>query len=136
MSSEESKQVAARAAQALFNDHDLDQIPELFADDFVDHGAPEGAPQGPAGQRAKVAAFIAAFPDLHISYSHQIAEGDLVAGRFVLTGTHQGEFAGIAPTGNTISLEGHDLLRVENGKIVEHWTAMDSAVLMAQLGQS
>lgn len=136
MSSEESKQVVARAAQAIFNDHDLDQIPDLYAADFVDHGAPEGAPQGPSGQRAKVEAFLAAFPDLHISYSHQIAEGDLVAGRFVITGTHQGEFAGIPATGNTISLEGQDLLRVENGKIVEHWTVMDSAVLMAQLGQS
>jgi steroid delta-isomerase-like uncharacterized protein len=136
MSSLQSKQVVARAAQVIFNDHDLDQIPELYAPDFIDHGAPDGAPQGPDGQRAKVEAFIAAFPDLHLSYSHQIAEDDLVAGRFVITGTHDGEFAGIAATGNTISLEGHDLLRVENGKIIEHWTMMDSAVLMHQLGQT
>ena len=54
----------------------------------------------------------------------------------MITGNHDGEFAGIAATGNTISLEGHDLLRVENGKIVEHWTMMDSAVLMHQLGQT
>lgn len=134
MSTSESKQIASRAAQALFNDKDLSQVDTLFAESFVDHSAPEGAPQGRAGQRAKVEAFIAAFPDLQITYTHQIAEGDLVSGRFVLRGTHQGDFAGVAATGNAISVVGHDLLRITDGLIVEHWTVIDSAELMRQLG--
>lgn len=135
MSSQESKQVVARAAQGIFNDKDLSLIEVLYASDFVDHSVPDGAPQGTEGQRAKVEGFIAAFPDLELTYSHQIAEGDMVAGRFMLTGTHLGDFAGIAPTGNAISLVGHDLLRVADGQITEHWTVMDSAELMGQLGQ-
>ena len=46
------------------------------------------------------------FPDLKITYSHQIAEGDMIAGRFTLTGTHQGDFGGIAATGKQISVTG------------------------------
>lgn len=134
MSIEDAKQVAASAVQTIFNDQDLTRINEFFAPDFIDHSAPEGAPQGPEGQRAKVEAFIAAFPDLKISYLHQVAEGDLVAGHYVLTGTHLGDFAGLAATENTISLEGHDLLRISGGQIVEHWTKMDSAELLQQLG--
>ena len=99
MSSEENKQVAVRAVQVIFNDKDLSQIETFFAPDFVDHTAAAGAPQGPNGQRAKVEAFVAAFPDLEIRYTHRVAEGDLVAGRYVLTGTHLGDFAGIAATG-------------------------------------
>ena len=79
-------------------------------------------------------AFIAAFPDLQITYTHQIAEGDLASGRFVLSGTHGADFAGVDATGNTISLVGHDLLRVTDGRIVEHWAVIDSAELMRQLG--
>lgn len=136
MSAQDAKQVAAAGVQAVFNDKDLVRIEEFFAADFIDHSAPEGAPQGPEGQRAKVEAFIAAFPDLQISYLHQVAEGDLVAGHYVLTGTHLGDFAGIAPTKNAISLEGHDLLRISGGQIVEHWTKMDSAELLQQLDQT
>lgn len=136
MTAEDIKQVAADAVQAVFNDKDLSQIERYFAADFVDHTAPEGAPQGTEGQRLKLEAFIGAFPDMHLRYTHHVAEGDLVAGRYVLTATHLGDFAGIAATGNTVSVTGHDLLRIADGKIVEHWTVMDSADLMGQLGQS
>jgi len=131
-----TSQVAALAVETIFNDKDLTRVEEFFASDFVDHSAADGAPQGAEGQRAKVEAFVAAFPDLQITYTHQVAEGDMVAGRYLLTGTHRGDFAGIEPTGNSISLVGHDLLRIAEGKIVEHWTVMDSAELMQQLGQS
>jgi len=130
----DNKQLTARAVEEVFNDKNLSAIEEFFAPDFVDHSAAEGAPPGTAGQHAKVAAFIAAFPDLRISYNHQVAEGDLVAGHYTLTGTHLGDFSGVPATGSAISLEGHDLLRVSDGKIVEHWTAMDSGELMRQLG--
>ena len=133
MSAQNPKEIAAAAVQAIFNDKDLSRVEEFFAPDFVDHSAPPGAPQGPTGQRAKVEAFIAAFPDLQINYLHSVAEGDLVAGHYVVTGTHLGDFAGMAPTNNAVSIEGHDLLRITDGQIVEHWTKMDSAELLEQL---
>lgn len=128
--------MTAAAVQSVFNERDLSRVEEFFAADFIDHNAPEGAPQGPGGQRAKVEAFVAAFPDLQIRYLHQVAEGDLVAGHYLLTGTHLGEFAGIEATNNAISLEGHDPLRISGGQIVEHWTKMDSAELLQQLSQA
>lgn len=134
MAPTDNKQLTARAVEQVFNDKNLSAIDEFFAPDFLDHSAADGAPPDTEGQHAKVAAFVAAFPDLRIPYDHQVAEGDLVAGHYTLTGTHLGDFAGVAATGNAISLEGHDLLPVSDGKIVEHWTVMDSGELMRQLG--
>lgn len=78
--------------------------------------------------------FTNAFPDLHLTYAFLIAEGDLVGGRFTLTGTHQGDFAGGHATGKAVSVSGHDFLRVVNGKVVEHWVEMDMLGMMQQLG--
>ena len=58
----------------------------------------------------------------------------MIAGRFTLTGTHQGDFAGIPATARQISVTGHDQLRVTEGKIAEHWVEMDMLGLMQQLG--
>ena len=81
-----------------------------------------------------IGAFIDAFPDLQLTYEFQVAENDFVAGRFVLSGTHQGEFGGIAPTGRSVRVTGHDLLRLRDGKVCEHWLELDTLSLMQQLG--
>ena len=78
--------------------------------------------------------FTSAFPDLKITHEHLIAEGDMVGGRFTLTGTHQGDFAGIPATGNQVSVTGHDFARLTGGKVVEHWVEMDTLGMMQQLG--
>jgi predicted ester cyclase len=75
-----------------------------------------------------------AFPDYHGTNEIQIAEGDLVANRFVFHGTHRGEFMGIAPTGREVTFEGLSLDRVVDGKIVENWVEMDLEVILEQLG--
>jgi predicted ester cyclase len=65
------------------------------------------------------------FPDLSISVEDVMAEGDLVAARVVMRGTHRGEFQGIAPTGKRVEVRAMDMFRVSNGKIVEHWGHAD-----------
>lgn len=71
-----------------------------------------------------------------MSFGRQSAEGDPVAGHYVLTGTHLGDFAGIVATNDSISLEVHDLLRISGGQIVEHWTKIDSPELLQQLSKT
>ena len=131
---ERGKDVVRRGVDAIFNLKQLDAIDDLYTEDFIDHSAPPGLPAGIEGARAKITAFITAFPDLQLTYEYMIAEDDFVAGRFVLTGTHQGEFGGIPATGNAVRVTGHDLLRLRDEKVSEHWLELDTLGLMQQLG--
>jgi len=63
-----------------------------------------------------------------------IAEGDLVVGRYVFRGTHQGEFYGIPSTGQQVTVPNIHICRVENGKIVEHWGNGDDLGMLQQFG--
>ncbi len=78
--------------------------------------------------------FASAFPDARFTIDDMIAEGDRVATKKTFTGTHQGPFAGIPPTGNRVTLTYVDILRVRDGRIVEHWLSMDQLSFMQQLG--
>lgn len=131
---ERNKGAFMRGVKEVFNDRNLEYIDELYTVDVVDHSAPPGLPEGIEGARLKLQMFTTALPDLHLSYDHLIAEGDLVAGHFTLTGTHLGDFGGIPPTGAPVKVTGHDFARIRDGKISEHWVEMDSLTLMQQLG--
>jgi steroid delta-isomerase-like uncharacterized protein len=65
------------------------------------------------------------FPDLSITIEDVMAEGDRVAARVVMRGTHRGEFQGITPTGKRVEVRAIDMFRISNGKIVEHWGHAD-----------
>jgi steroid delta-isomerase-like uncharacterized protein len=69
-----------------------------------------------------MAAFIAAFPDQQHTVEELIAEGDKVMPRLVIRGTHQGAFNGIPPTDKSVMITAINILRIEHGKIVEHYT--------------
>lgn len=78
--------------------------------------------------------FKAGFPDLHATVETAIAEGDQVATRGYITGTHKGPFMNIPPTSKSIKVTYTDIWRIENGKAVENWVQMDMLGLMQQLG--
>ncbi len=78
--------------------------------------------------------FYAAFPDARHTFEDFVAEGDKVALRFTFSGTHTGEFQGIPPTGKPVAISGSVVDRIVNGKIVEHWSLIDTMGLMQQLG--
>ena len=75
-----------------------------------------------------------AFPDLQMTIDDLIGEGDIVACRFTTTGTHQGEFMGIPPTGKRISISDYSFNRLEDKKQVETWGLSDWTTAMQQLG--
>lgn len=74
-----------------------------------------------------------AFPDLTVEVVEQFADGDRVATRKTLHGTHRGTFAGMPPTGRRVAIRVMDIVRVENGAIREHTNVVDVAGLMTQL---
>jgi predicted ester cyclase len=77
-----------------------------------------------------------AFPDLRVEIHDQIAEGDKVTTRKTVHGTHQGELMGIAPTNKRISIEVIDIVRLENGRYVEHWGVNTLPSVLVSLRQS
>ena len=111
-------------------------VDELIADDFVDHEEPfPGQPQGKEGVVFYVNAIRSAFPDLKVKTAEPaLADGNLEALHGVLTGTHQGDFVGIAPTGRNVEFGGIDIIRVQDGKVAEHWGVTDTLTLMQQIG--
>ena len=74
-----------------------------------------------------------AFPDLHITIDDLIAEGDRVAGRFTLTGTHQGTLQGVQPTGKRVAFGAMRIYRIQEAKVVETWAQQDLLGLLQQL---
>jgi predicted ester cyclase len=67
------------------------------------------------------------------TFEDLVGERDMAAARWLWNGTHRGPFAGIAPTGRTVSVRGMDFYRLARGRIAEHWDVVDEAGLMAQL---
>lgn len=116
-----------------FNQADLTVVDDLVADGFVEHEALPGLEPTKAGLRALFESFHAAFRDGKFEVDAMFAEGDTVAVRVRMTGTHEGEFMGIPATGRTIDVGVADFLRFDNGLVVEHWGVMDTGALMQQL---
>ena len=75
-----------------------------------------------------------AFPDLHITIEDLIAEGDKVVARNTVTGTHQGEYMGLPPTGKSITYNEIFIVRFANDRIAETWGVVDVLSQMRQLG--
>jgi steroid delta-isomerase-like uncharacterized protein len=132
--SEHNKQVVRRFIEEVQNKKNWDVYDELNAPDFVNLSAPPGVPNDREGGKLFLGAFLNAFPDCRFTIDEMIAEGDRVATKKTFTGTHTGEFNGIPPTGNRVSLTFVDILRLRDGKVVEHWLSMDQLSFMQQLG--
>jgi steroid delta-isomerase-like uncharacterized protein len=111
-------------------------LDETLAPDFVSYGA--GGTQNVAGAAAFkqfFLAFLAAFPDLYIDNHQTVASGNKVAVRGTLSGTHQGNFMGMAPaTGKKITWTGIAIFEIENGRCVRRWAENDDLSFMTQLG--
>ena len=74
-----------------------------------------------------------AFPDFHANIEHLIAEEDMTVLHMTWTGTHEGEFMGIPPTGKRMSIKVIDIVRIIDGKFLEHWGLTDMMTMMQQL---
>jgi steroid delta-isomerase-like uncharacterized protein len=117
-----------------WNAHDPQAVGALTAPDFVRHDASSPELVGPEAEMQFVAAAIAAFPDLHFAVNHVVADGDLVADHLTGTGTHQGEFVGIPPTGRAVRFETMETYRIADAQVAEQWVLVDMLGLLQQLG--
>ena len=130
---EQMKAATRRLYDEVFNEGKLKVAAEIIAATAVDHEEP-GAPPGPQSFTDAVLRLRTGFPDLRVTVEDMIAEDDRVCTRTTLTGTHTGDFFGIPPSGKSFSIQGMDISRFEDGKIVEHWGVTDALSLMQQIG--
>ncbi|HLT48514.1 MAG TPA: ester cyclase [Rubricoccaceae bacterium] len=112
-----------------------DAVDRLFAPDGVAHGPIDQEDRemvGPKNYLPFFRQYKGAFPDMRIEVLHAIQEGDIVAARCEVTGTHTGE--GLGPrTGRPVHIEGMTFVRIRDGQIVEAWNLFDFVTLQAQL---
>lgn len=124
-----------RLGLELWNQHDWRCHDVLHADDIVFHGGPEGMDPTLEGMHERVAEIWEAMPDSRIELFRQVAEGDLFTIHYKVTGTHEGELLGAAPTGRRIEFEVIWIYRFgSEGKIVEAWGLIDELSFLRQLG--
>jgi steroid delta-isomerase-like uncharacterized protein len=129
-----NKEIMQRFFDELFNRGDLSVADELVASDYVNHNPVPGETPGREGLKAFVAYLRATFPDLHITIEDLISAEDKVVTRMSITGTQQGEFAGVPATGKTVQVGGINIHRLRDGQIQEAWLNWDALGMMQQLG--
>ena len=130
--SEENKALGRRSWE-IINQHNPDLIDEMYTPDFVWH-EPNQDIHGSEEAKQFVGTFLEAFPDLQVTVEDEIAQGDKVVTRWTISGTHQGELMGIAPTEKQIELKGITIHRFEGDRIAEEWERYDNLGMMQQLG--
>ena len=121
-----TEEVQGKGNYALFD--------ELFADDFLDHTPQPNCTPDKPGALGLYKKLRAAFPDFHADIHWQRIDGDVVTTFKTYHGTHRGDFLGVAPTGKPIHFETVDAMRVQHGKITEHWGVANLFSLLEQLG--
>ena len=131
---EENKALFMKFVDEVMNKGNMELVDELLAPGFVEHEEmPTDLPEGREGLKVFLTMFRGAFPDLKVTVHDLIAEGDKVVARQTWRGTNEGEFMGMPATGRTVEFNVIDVLRIEDGKAVEHWGVTDQSAMMRQL---
>jgi steroid delta-isomerase-like uncharacterized protein len=126
-----------RRLHEIWSTGDVDGAGDVYAESFVGHfPATSHLPErlGLDGARQGIQRIRAAFPDWHEAIEDMVTEGNTVVTRYTSTGTHRGEFRGIAPTGRRVSLPEVSVYRVRSGKVAEQWCMLDELGRLRQLG--
>jgi steroid delta-isomerase-like uncharacterized protein len=135
MSPEENKDIVRRFQAGMmeaFRTGNLDTIQDTVHPDCV-FGMP-GMPSTVEGMKQALPAFRTAFPDIRMTLGEMLADGDSVAYRITVTGTHTGEFMGIPATGKRVTFTETHIDRIHNGLIVRHDGDWDQTGMLQQLG--
>ncbi len=129
---ERNKEAVRRFFQEIWNDGDESAIDRYLAEDAAGNDPKFGV--GRESFRRQWRKWQNAFPDIHFELEELVAEGDTVVSRWTLTGTHTGEFLGVAPTGRTVRVSGMSLDHLRDGMVVSGFDGWDALGFRQQLG--
>lgn len=133
-------EIRACFVNELWNRRDLARADELFAPDCVTHqlssrpGNIPTAPRGPEQIKHELTAWVQSFPDIAFAVEQAFEAGDCYVARYVVTGTHSGEWLGLPPTNRHVTMRMVHTVRVSDGQIVEDWLLADWYGMLEQLG--
>lgn len=130
-------QIVRQFLEQVYNERKgMEVIDSLFAPGYVAHDPqrPGGRVRGRDPLKARVEHLLEAFPDYRVEVHSVLSEGDRAVARFTASGTHEGEFQGIPPTGRRMAVTSFVEVRVQDGRIVEAWQLVDALAMVGQLG--
>ena len=128
------KALLRRWIDEVWTNGDVGLLDQLHTPGFRDRTGNPGVTPDTAGMKQFILRFRAAFPDAVITIEDMVAEGDRVAARWTMRGTHTGEFNGIPATGRPFTMAGFGLMRIQDGRIAELWHLEDDLAVLRQLG--
>jgi ketosteroid isomerase-like protein len=130
----DNKAIARRYMENVMSEGDLRVAYDLCAPNFVHHfpGAPGPIDREATEQVGRM--FQAGFPDIRVTIEDQVAEDDQVVTRMTFSGTHRGDFQGLAPTGKSVTFTGINIACIAGSKITELWSEFDALGVLQQLG--
>jgi predicted ester cyclase len=128
-----NKTLARRVLEEIFPANDVNALREVISDDFVNHEAPDGTPPGLGAITMFMNLLDDAFSDQRWEIHDVLAEGDKVVLRCTHAGVHTGDFFGLPATGRRFAYKQIHIIRIRDGKGLEHWAVRDDASLMQQL---
>jgi steroid delta-isomerase-like uncharacterized protein len=118
-----------------WNDHDIPRVISFYAPDHEETDIGQAKPEvGTRSVRLKMALYLRAFPDMHVTLDDLLVEGDRAALSWTLRGTHRGVFLRIPPTGRAVSVQGISLITVEAGRVCRTMRVWDMAGLLRCIG--
>jgi predicted ester cyclase len=134
MSIEDNTELVRRITERGLNHGDISFVNDVFAPDYVVHARGLELPKGPDAFAHAVRFWRNAFPDFHCTIEHMIGQGEYVAHRFTTTGTHTGQMMHVAPTNKRFVVNGVDMHRVVDGRVVESWISDDMPRILMEIG--
>ena len=132
--SAQNAELSRRIFEDVWNRKNLSAVDDIISADYVHHDANSPAATGIDGYKQFVTYYMSAFPDAQFTIHDAFTDGENEVTRWTVTGTHEGELAGIPRTGRRFSVTGISIGRVVNGKITESWNSWDALGMMQQLG--
>ena len=133
MNKEANIAILTKFAEAV-NTGKFDLFKEAVSPENVDHDPAPGQVPGPEGYRMFFSGLRNAFPDLSVAPETLVADDESIAFAYTITGTQNGPFMGIAPTGKKIKIRGMQISKFKDGKMVERWGSSDELGMLQQLG--
>ncbi len=130
-----AERTAVETLYRAFNDKNPDLLDLAVTQDWDDIPLAPGQGPGPQGFKPLLNSFITAFPDINIQIHDMLQEPGKIAVRAEITGTHQGEFMGMAATGSRISVRLHEFHLLNGERVTTTWHMEDWLALFQQIGQ-
>lgn len=129
----DNEALTRRWFEEVWNRGRAEAIDELFASDGIAHGLGDSKLVGPEGFKPFHQQFMGAFPDIRVTIDDMISQGDIVAVRFSIRGTHRGDHLGVAATHRPVTVTAMSFVRWRNGQIVDGWNSVDMLGMLQQI---